>query len=122
MGKCTLCYDRLKIGEEPACAKACPTDSIQFGAVSELQERAERRLQQVTQRYDGAQLYLTDRDDGIGGGGSMWLLLDKPEVYGLPPDPVVPTKHLPEIWKAAAVAMTVLAGGIVFASVAGARK
>ena len=122
MGKCTLCYDRLKIGEEPACAKACPTDSIQYGAVSELQERAERRLQQVAQRYDGAQLYLTDRDDGIGGGGSMWLLLDKPEVYGLPPDPVVPTKHLPEMWKAAAVAMTVLAGGIVFASVAGARK
>lgn len=120
MGKCTLCYDRLKIGEEPACAKACPTDSIQFGAVDELRERAERRLEQVQGRFDGAQLYLTDREDGVGGGGSMWLLLDKPEVYGLPPDPVVPTKYLPQMWKAAFVAMTMLAGAVVVS--AGARR
>ncbi len=57
MGKCTLCYDRLKAGEEPACAKACPTDSIQFGAVDELRDRAQRRLESVQQRFDGAQLY-----------------------------------------------------------------
>ncbi len=55
-GKCTLCYDRLKVGEEPACAKACPTDSIQYGAVDELRERARRRLEQVEQRFEGAQL------------------------------------------------------------------
>jgi len=121
MGKCTLCYDRLKVGEEPACAKACPTDSIQFGAVDELRERAERRLQQVHQRFEGAQLYLTSENDGIGGGGSMWLLLDKPEVYGLPPDPIVPTKYLPQMWKAAGMAMCILASAVVLATVAGKR-
>ncbi len=120
MGKCTLCYDRLKIGEEPACAKACPTDSIQFGKVDELRRRAEHRLQDVQQRFDGAQLYLHDSNDGIGGGGSMWLLLDKPEVYGLPPNPVVPTKFLPEMWKSAAIAMLALAG--VVAVCAGVRR
>jgi formate dehydrogenase iron-sulfur subunit len=121
MGKCTLCYDRLKVGEEPACAKACPTDSIQFGAVDELRERAERRLQQVHQRFDGAQLYLTSENDGIGGGGSMWLLLDKPEIYGLPPDPIVPTKYLPQMWKAAGMAMGTLAVTVVLATLAGKR-
>jgi formate dehydrogenase iron-sulfur subunit len=42
--KCTLCYDRLKGGFEPACAKACPTDSIRFGELAELHELARRRL------------------------------------------------------------------------------
>ncbi len=121
MGKCTLCYDRLKAGEEPACAKACPTQSIQFGPVDELRERAERRLSRVQQRFAGSQLYLSNQQDGVGGGGSMWLLLDKPEVYGLPPDPVVPTKYLPEMWKSAGIAMAVLAGAVLFASVAGKR-
>ena len=40
--KCTLCYDRLKDDKEPACAQACPTNSIQFGELDELRERAER--------------------------------------------------------------------------------
>jgi formate dehydrogenase iron-sulfur subunit len=122
MGKCTLCYDRLKVGEQPACAKACPTESIQYGPVDELRERAELRLNRVQQRFDGAQLYLTNKDDGIGGGGSMWLLLDKPEVYGLPPDPIVPTKYLPDMWRAAGIAMSVMAGAVIVASLAGARR
>ena len=122
MGKCTLCYDRLKIGEEPACAKACPTESIQFGPVDVLRERAQKRLKRVEERFEGAQLYLTSEQDGIGGGGSMWLLLDKPEVYGLPPDPVVPTKHLPQMWAAAGMSMAVLAGAVVFATLAGGRR
>ena len=120
MGKCTLCYDRLKIGEVPACAKACPTESIQFGPVDELRDRAEKRLETAHKRFEGAQLYLTDPSDGVGGGGSMWLLLDRPEVYGLPPNPVDPTKHLPEMWAAAGTAMLVLAGAIALA--AGARR
>src|SRR6201997_1319775 len=45
--KCTLCYDRLSVGQEPACAKACPTDSIQFGPLDELRERADGRLAQL---------------------------------------------------------------------------
>jgi formate dehydrogenase iron-sulfur subunit len=103
--KCTLCYDRLKGGHEPACAKACPTDSIQFGELDELRERAEQRLEKLqAERWNGAQLYGHDPGDGVGGFGAFFLLLDEPEVYGLPPDPVVPTAHLPELWTTTAIA------------------
>ena len=117
MGKCTLCYDRLKVGEKPACAKACPTESIQFGAVDELRERAEKRLENVQNRFDGARLYLNDPNDGVGGGGSMFLLLDEPSKYGLPPNPLVPTKELPVMWNAAFAAAACLFAGIVAAAI-----
>jgi formate dehydrogenase iron-sulfur subunit len=98
--KCTLCYDRLGAGMEPACAKACPTDSIQFGPLDELRERAALRVADLRAAgQDHAQLSLNDPDDGIGGAGAFFLLLDEPEVYGLPPDPVVTTRDLPGIWK-----------------------
>ena len=89
--KCTLCYDRLKDGETPACAKACPTESIQFGDLDELRRRADERLAKVraNEHFHDASLYLRGDDDGIGGAGAFFLLLDKPEVYGLPPDPTV---------------------------------
>ncbi len=92
MWKCTLCYDRLKAGVEPACAKACPTDSIQFGPLEELRERASRRVSALQAAgVKEARLYGQDPDDGVGGDGAFFLLLDEPEVYGLPPDPVVTT-------------------------------
>jgi formate dehydrogenase iron-sulfur subunit len=115
--KCTLCYDRLKGGHEPACAKACPTDSIQFGPLDELRERADLRLVKLeAEGWNGAQLYGRDPDDGVGGFGAFFLLLDAPEVYGLPPDPVVPTKHLPEMWRntAIAAAATVVGAALAF--------
>ncbi|HYZ75904.1 MAG TPA: 4Fe-4S dicluster domain-containing protein [Gaiellaceae bacterium] len=115
--KCTLCYDRLKGGHEPACAKACPTDSIQFGEVDELRERAHKRLEKLeAEGWNGAQLYLDGPEDGIGGGGAFFLLLDEPEVYGLPPDPVVTTKHLSEMWvtTAIAAAATVVGAALAF--------
>ena len=118
--KCTLCYDRLKGGHEPACAKACPTDSIQFGPLDELRERAEQRLDKLEQHgWNGAQLYGDDPDDGVGGFGAFFLLLDEPEVYGLPPDPVVPTKHLSEMWAATAVAAAATLVGAALAFVGG---
>jgi formate dehydrogenase iron-sulfur subunit len=114
--KCTLCYDRLKGGLEPACAKACPTDSIQFGPLDELIARARDRYEQVLDAgFEGAQLYGADRNDGVGGFGAFFLLLDDPEVYGLPPDPVVPTRRLPQIWGAALAAAGVLAAGVAYA-------
>jgi formate dehydrogenase iron-sulfur subunit len=120
--KCTLCYDRLKGGHEPACAKACPTKSIQFGPLDELRRRADERLAKVTgEGWNGAQLYGRDPDDGVGGFGAFFLLLDEPEVYGLPPDPVVTTKHLPQMWRTMAAAATVLAVGIL-AAVAGSAR
>jgi formate dehydrogenase iron-sulfur subunit len=111
--KCTLCYDRLRGGHEPACAKACPTKSIQFGPLDELRERADARLEKLqTEGWNGAQLYLRNPDDGIGGGGAFFLLLDDPEVYGLPPDPVVTTSHLGAMWTNMATAAAALAVGI----------
>ena len=115
--KCTLCYDRLKGGHEPACAKACPTDSIQFGEVDELRERADKRLEKLQeQRWNGAQLYGRDPNDGVGGFGAFFLLLDEPEVYGLPPDPVDRTRDLHEMWltTAAAAAATVVGVALAF--------
>jgi formate dehydrogenase iron-sulfur subunit len=118
--KCTLCYDRLKGGHEPACAKACPTDSIQFGEVDELRERAEQRLAKLeTQGWNGAQLYGQDPNDGVGGFGAFFLLLDEPEVYGLPPDPVVTTKDLPEMWAATALAAAATVVGVALAFLGG---
>lgn len=109
--KCTLCYDRLKVGEEPACAKACPTNSIQFGEVDELRERAELRVTELHEKgVDVARLYGQDPEDGVGGDGAFFLLLDEPEVYGLPPDPVVTTRDLPDIWRHVAAAAVTLAG------------
>ena len=103
--KCTLCYDRLGAGMEPACAKACPTQSIQFGDLDELRTRAAQRLETLhAGGVTDARLYGEDPDDGIGGAGAMFLLLDEPEVYGLPPDPVVTTRDLPTMWRTAGVA------------------
>ena len=120
--KCTLCYDRLKGGHEPACAKACPTESIQFGPLDELRERAGKRLEKLeAENWNGARLYGNDPDDGVGGFGAFFLLLDEPEVYGLPPDPVVTTAHLPQMWKTAAVATGALVLGVVASFLGGPR-
>jgi formate dehydrogenase iron-sulfur subunit len=92
--KCTLCYDRLQSGLEPACSKACPTSSIQFGTIRELQQRAERRVQQLHELGE-ERAYLYGADDHILGGlNSFYLLVDKPEVYGLPRDPKLPSRNL----------------------------
>jgi len=116
--KCTLCYDRLQDGMEPACAKACPTDSIQFGPLDELRERADRRVAELHEKgVDVARLYGRDPEDGVGGDGAFFLLLDEPEVYGLPPDPVVTTRDLPEMWRHALLAGTALATGVAVATV-----
>jgi formate dehydrogenase iron-sulfur subunit len=118
--KCTLCYDRLKGGHEPACAKACPTQSIQFGPLDELRERADARLAKVAaDGWEGAQLYGRDPGDGVGGFGAFFLLLDDPEVYGLPPDPIVTTKDLGSMWRNMAVAAGALAVGIAGAFLGG---
>ncbi len=118
--KCTLCYDRIGDGLEPACAKACPTQSIQFGPVDELRERAQQRVGELQAAGEtGARLYLEDPDDGIGGGGAFFLLLDEPEVYGLPPDPVDTTRDLPRMWRHAATAAGALLLGGLAAAVSG---
>jgi len=120
--KCTLCYDRVGVGLEPACAKACPTKSIQFGPLEELRTRAQARVEALHERgVSEARLYGGDPAEGVGGMGAFFLLLDDPEVYGLPPDPVVTTRDLPSMWKAAGAAALAL-GAAVVASVLGGRR
>jgi formate dehydrogenase iron-sulfur subunit len=120
--KCTLCYDRLRDDQEPACAQACPTNSIQFGELSDLRERADARLETLAAAgQDEARLYLADDEDGVGGAGAFFLLLDEPEVYGLPPDPVATTRDLRTVWAAAGAAAAALGAGLAAAVLGGRR-
>ena len=114
--KCTLCYDRLGDGQRPACAQACPTESIQFGDVEELRERANARVEKLHEAgIMDARLYGNDPEDGVGGTGAFFLLLDEPEVYGFPPDPVVTTKDLPQMFNRATTAAAALLAGAAVA-------
>ncbi len=98
--KCTLCYDRMQSGLPPACAQACPTHSIQFGTIEDLQTNAAARVEQLnTQakaegRAEDAYLYGAD-DSILGGLNSFYLLVDEPHVYGLPAQAKLPSKDLP---------------------------
>ena len=97
--KCTLCYDRLKGGLEPACAKACPTDSIQFGEVADLQQRASERVAHLHRLgVDGAYLYGTPDAPGATGGlqhlNAFFLLTESPETYNLPTAPTRPAERV----------------------------
>ena len=110
--KCTLCYDRLQGGMEPACAKACPTQSIQFGPLTDLRQQAQKRVDDLhAQGVPEARLYGAD-ESVYGGLNAFFLLMDKPEKYNLPPAPVVPTMRARKSWLsmgAAAVGLAALA-------------
>ncbi len=115
--KCTLCYDRLKDGFEPACAKACPTDSIQFGEVEQLKAHARERLGMLHERgVKEAQLYGVDDSILDGGLNSFFLLLDQPEVYNLPQNPQRPSNNVipASLWTIVAAAIMGLFGIFIF--------
>jgi formate dehydrogenase iron-sulfur subunit len=120
--KCTLCYDRLKEDMTPACAKACPTDSIVFGDLDELRDRAGARVEHLHERgVTEAYLYGVDEANqpGTEGLNAFFLLVDRPEVYNLPPDPVVPQKKTVQSWQAmaaAAAGMALAAFGAVLST------
>jgi formate dehydrogenase iron-sulfur subunit len=114
--KCTLCYDRLQGGMEPACAKACPTQSIQFGPLDELQGRADKRLADLhSQGVAEANLY--GRDEVVYGGlNAFFLLMDKPEAYRLPnaANATLPGRNNPAGWLTTAVtAVLGVLGGLI---------
>ena len=120
--KCTLCYDRLQDGMEPACAKACPTDSIVFGELEDLKEQARDRVEELHERgMTEAYLYGVDETSqpGTEGLNAFFLLVDEPEVYNLPSDPVVPTKKIGRAWSSMAGACAALAIGAVASVLAG---
>ncbi len=116
--KCTLCYDRLKEGLEPACAKACPTDSILFGPVEELRGIAYRRVAELhEQGHRDAYLYGVPGGMGATGGvGSLncfFLLTERPEAYNLPATPELPSSRV--VKSSLAAAATALLYGVATA-------
>jgi formate dehydrogenase iron-sulfur subunit len=116
--KCTFCYDRLKEGLTPACAQACPTQSIRFGPMRQLQQTARQRVAQLHKEGDGS-AYLYGADDKILGGlNAFYLLADKPEVYGLPSSPKVPSRSVPlsSFWGILAALLTALGALFAFRS------
>jgi len=115
--KCTLCYDRLKDGLEPACAKACPTDSIQFGEVEQLKAHARERLGMLHERgVQEARLYGVDDNILEGGLNSFFLLLDEPGVYNLPENPQRPADNVmpASLWTIVAAMILGLFGILFF--------
>ncbi len=122
--KCTLCYDRLDAGMTPACAQACPTESIQFGDIDELRARAGDRVRALHDAgVTDAYLYGADPHEqpGTDGLNAFFLLLDRPEAYNLPPAPVAPRKHIGRSWRSMAAASAAMAVAAVV-SVAGRRR
>ena len=105
--KCTLCYDRLQHGMEPACAQACPTDSIRFGDVDELMPLADQRVEAL--RAQGIEAYVYGKEDIVGGLNCFYVLVDRPEVYGLPARPALGSANVPESFALSALGAAALA-------------
>ncbi len=114
--KCTLCSDRVAVGQEPACVKTCPTGAIVFGTKEDMIEHAEDRIVDLNSRgFDNAGLY---DPAGVGGTHVMYVLhhADQPGLYSnLPADPKI--SPMVAIWKGlskplavGAMALTALAG------------
>jgi formate dehydrogenase iron-sulfur subunit len=120
--KCTFCYDRQKAGLKPACATACPTESIQFGDLDDLRERAANRIAELNSRgitdatvYDG-------RGTSVGGTHAIFIFRGGPEEYNLPPAPEVPTVHLRKGWSSAAIAAGLMLIGTAVAFLSGSQQ
>jgi formate dehydrogenase iron-sulfur subunit len=113
--KCTFCYDRQKSGLQPACATACPTESIQFGDLDELRRRADQRLATLHARGVTDAVVYDPRDSSVGGTHALFLVRGDVRAYGLPLRPEVPAVLLGDAWRAAAVAAALLTAIVVAA-------
>ncbi len=113
--KCTFCYDRQKVGLEPACAKACPTESIKFGPLEELQLRSQERLKELQSRgMADAQIY-NPTHTSVEGLHAFFIVRGDPGQYNLPPNPEVPTAYLKDGWRSAALGAGALLVGSLLA-------
>jgi formate dehydrogenase iron-sulfur subunit len=114
--KCTLCFDRQSDDMTPACAKACPTASIQFGPVAELRDRAHGRVKELQDRGNHrAYLYGADSVGDYGPLNAFFLLEDHPNEYNLPENPPQPFKGQSKRYAASlltGVALTALAAAV----------
>jgi len=119
--KCTFCYDRQKAGLPPACAKACPTESIKFGELNELRLVAQERVQELHRRgVHDAQVY-DPQQTSVEGIHAFFLVRGDPRTYNLPPQPEVPTIYLKAAWRAAAFGSAALVAGSLLAFFASPR-
>jgi len=106
--KCTFCYDRQKAGLIPACAKACPTQSIQFGEIEELQELGRNRVHELRERgYHDARLY-DPQETSVDGIHAFFVILGEPENYNLPPAPEAPSAYLQSAWASALISAAIV--------------
>jgi formate dehydrogenase iron-sulfur subunit len=113
--KCTFCYDRQKAGLKPACATACPTESIVFGELRDLRERAAARLETLRARgIEDATLY-DAAETSVGGTHALFIFRGDPEDYNLPGAPEVPTVHLRAGWTSALVTAGLMLAGTALA-------
>ena len=120
--KCTFCYDRQKDGLKPACATACPTESIKFGNLDELRVQAADRLHDLKSKgIDDAQLY-DPVDSSVGGIHAFFIVRGDPRSYNLPPKPEVPTIYLRKGWTSAGIAAGLMLAGAFLAFLSGGRE
>jgi formate dehydrogenase iron-sulfur subunit len=99
--KCTFCYDRQASGLTPACAKACPTESIQFGPLEEMRSRAHLRVAELEARGVRDVSIYDPVGTSVGGVHALFLIPGSPSSWGLPPAPEVPTVRLRAAWTSA---------------------
>jgi formate dehydrogenase iron-sulfur subunit len=113
--KCTFCYDRQKEDLKPACATACPTESILFGEIGELRDTAQQRMAKL--ESDGfTDVHLYDpQDSSVGGIHAFFIVRGDPRAYNLPPSPEVPTKYLKRGWLSAGLAAGLMIAGTLLA-------
>jgi formate dehydrogenase iron-sulfur subunit len=117
--KCTFCYDRQKVGLTPACAHACPTESIKFGNLDDLRVEARRRLEKLHEKgMDDAMLY-DPTESSVGGIHAIFLTRGDPRMYNLPPAPEIPTIYAKTGWRSAAIGAGMLAVGTLLAFLGG---
>jgi formate dehydrogenase iron-sulfur subunit len=109
--KCTFCYDRQASGLTPACAKACPTESIQFGPLEEMRARAGRRVVELEERGVRDVTVYDPVDTSVGGAHAIFLIPGAPSTWGLPPAPEVPTVRLRGAWTSAVLTAALAVAG-----------
>lgn len=117
--KCTFCYDRQKAGLTPACAHACPTESIKFGKLDDLRTEAARRVEKLHEEgMEDATLY-DPTETSVDGIHAFFITRGDPRQYNLPPQPEIPTIYAERGWKSAAIGAGVLAVGTLLAFLGG---
>ncbi len=116
--KCTFCYDRQKVGLQPACAKACPTESIKFGEIDHLRQHAQERVDELHHRgMQDARIY-DPTETSVEGIHALFIIRGDERMYNLPPAPEVPTVYLKKAWTSSAIAAGVLLAGTLLAFLA----